>query len=104
MCTAAKRLRESRERVADIAKSVGYENASKFAEAFRACTGKAPSEYRGQAAATTPIATGATASVASVAALPAPTPEAASAGGATTGATTPNREETHVYKKEDDHV
>jgi AraC-like DNA-binding protein len=46
MSAAAKRLRESDERVADIAAAVGYENASKFAGAFRACMGKTPSEYR----------------------------------------------------------
>jgi AraC-like DNA-binding protein len=95
MSTAAKRLRESRERVADIAKSVGYENASKFAEAFCACMGKTPSEYRRQVAVTT--------ATASTAALPTPGAASVAAGAATvTGA--PTREENHVYKKEDDHV
>jgi AraC-like DNA-binding protein len=48
MSVAAKRLRETNERIADIAASVGYENASKFAAAFRACMGKSPNEYRKQ--------------------------------------------------------
>ncbi|MDR1540815.1 MAG: AraC family transcriptional regulator [Clostridiales bacterium] len=48
MSAAAKRLRESRDRVAVVAASVGYENASKFAVAFRACMGKSPHEYRKQ--------------------------------------------------------
>jgi AraC-like DNA-binding protein len=51
MSTAAKRLRESRDRIADIAASVGYENASKFAKAFRVCMGTSPNEYRKQTAA-----------------------------------------------------
>jgi AraC-like DNA-binding protein len=46
MSAAAKQLRESNARIADIAASVGYENASKFAEAFRVCMGKTPNEYR----------------------------------------------------------
>jgi AraC-like DNA-binding protein len=52
MSTAAKQLRESNDRVADIAAAVGYENASKFSEAFRACMGKTPTEYRKQTAET----------------------------------------------------
>jgi AraC-like DNA-binding protein len=48
MSAAAKRLRETGDRVADIAAAVGYENASKFAEAFRVCMGRSPSEYRKQ--------------------------------------------------------
>ncbi|MDR2615052.1 MAG: AraC family transcriptional regulator [Oscillospiraceae bacterium] len=48
MSVAAKLLRETNDRVADIAASVGYENASKFAEAFRVCMGKSPNEYRRQ--------------------------------------------------------
>jgi AraC-like DNA-binding protein len=46
MSEAATMLRETSDRVADIAAAVGYENTSKFAEAFRACMGKAPNEYR----------------------------------------------------------
>jgi AraC-like DNA-binding protein len=48
MSAAARRLRETGDRVSDIAASVGYENASKFAVAFRACMGKSPNEYRKQ--------------------------------------------------------
>jgi AraC-like DNA-binding protein len=48
MSVAAKRLRETSDRIADIATAVGYENASKFAEAFRTCMGKSPNEYRKQ--------------------------------------------------------
>jgi AraC-like DNA-binding protein len=48
MSAAAQRLRETNDRIADVAASVGYENASKFAEAFRVCMGKSPSEYRQQ--------------------------------------------------------
>ena len=51
MSAAAKRLRETDDRIADVAGAVGYENASKFAEAFRACMGKSPNEYRKQTAA-----------------------------------------------------
>ena len=46
---AAKRLRESKDRIADIASSVGYENASKFAGVFRERMGKSPSEYGNRA-------------------------------------------------------
>jgi AraC-like DNA-binding protein len=52
MSAAAKRLRETGDRVADIAAAVGYENASKFAGAFRACMGTSPNEYRKQTIAT----------------------------------------------------
>jgi AraC-like DNA-binding protein len=52
MSAAARRLRETGDRVADIAAAVGYENASKFAEAFRACMGTSPNEYRKQTIAT----------------------------------------------------
>jgi AraC-like DNA-binding protein len=54
MSAAAKCLRETNERIADIAASVGYENASKFAEAFRTCMGKSPNEYRKQTVAVLP--------------------------------------------------
>jgi AraC-like DNA-binding protein len=48
MSATAKQLRETGDRIADIAASVGYENASKFAGAFRACMGISPNEYRKQ--------------------------------------------------------
>jgi AraC-like DNA-binding protein len=48
MSAAATMLRQTRIRVADIAATVGYENASKFAEAFRAVMGTSPNEYRKQ--------------------------------------------------------
>jgi AraC-like DNA-binding protein len=51
MSAAAKRLRETSDRIADIAASVGYENASKFAEAFRVYMDQSPNEYRKQTAA-----------------------------------------------------
>jgi AraC-like DNA-binding protein len=52
MSAAAKRRRETSDRVADIAASVGYENASKFAEVFRVYMDESPNEYRKQTAAT----------------------------------------------------
>jgi AraC-like DNA-binding protein len=51
MRAAEKGLRETNDRVADIAASVGYENASKFAGAFRAYMDTSPNEYRKQNAA-----------------------------------------------------
>ena len=48
MHVAAKRLLESDDRIIDIASSVGYQNPSKFSEAFSAVMGKKPLEYRKQ--------------------------------------------------------
>ena len=44
--TAQKLLAESDASIAEIAHRVGYENPNKFSSAFRAETGKTPSEYR----------------------------------------------------------
>jgi AraC-like DNA-binding protein len=46
MSAAAAALQETRQTIADIAAAVGYENASKFAAAFKAATGQNPLEYR----------------------------------------------------------
>ena len=46
MHAAARLLRESDQRVAEIAGQFGYDNASKFARAFREVIGVAPNEYR----------------------------------------------------------
>jgi AraC-like DNA-binding protein len=46
MHQAADRLRAGTESVAEIALSLGYQNASKFASAFRAVLGLSPREYR----------------------------------------------------------
>ncbi|BBB91851.1 MAG TPA: AraC family transcriptional regulator [Methylomusa anaerophila] len=46
MQAAALMLSRSNESIAMIAGKVGYDNASKFATAFKAATGKSPQEYR----------------------------------------------------------
>ena len=43
---AAKDLVDTDDSILNIANRYGYENASKFAEAFRVITGYKPSEYR----------------------------------------------------------
>lgn len=48
MSAAAHSLRESNRPVAEIAASVGYENASKFSAAFKTFLGESPLEYRRQ--------------------------------------------------------
>jgi AraC-like DNA-binding protein len=52
MSAAARRLRETGDRIADIAAAVGYENAGKFAQAFRQHMNQSPREYRKQSAVT----------------------------------------------------
>lgn len=46
MSAVATALKETRRAVADVAAAAGYENASKFAAAFKAATGENPLEYR----------------------------------------------------------
>ncbi len=46
MCAAAEALRCSDRTVLEIAGSLGYDNASKFAAAFRSVHGVSPTEYR----------------------------------------------------------
>lgn len=46
MKKAAKLLRETDSTILAVAGQVGYDNASKFAAAFKAVTGLSPSEYR----------------------------------------------------------
>lgn len=46
MHAAAKLLRESDRTVLDVASQFGYENASKFAKAFRDVIGVSPNSYR----------------------------------------------------------
>jgi AraC-like DNA-binding protein len=46
MQAAALMLRESEDNIAVIAGRVGYDNASKFASAFKTETGRSPGEYR----------------------------------------------------------
>jgi transcriptional regulator GlxA family with amidase domain len=46
MNKAAEYLEESTHPVADIALLIGYENASKFATAFKLAKGESPLEYR----------------------------------------------------------
>ena len=46
MHAAARLLRESNRTVLDIANQFGYDNASKFAKAFRAVIGVPPNSYR----------------------------------------------------------
>lgn len=48
MAAASYALRESNQPVAEIAASVGYENASKFSAAFKNFLGETPLEYRRQ--------------------------------------------------------
>lgn len=48
MSVASSALREGNQPVAEIAASVGYENASKFSAAFKNFLGEAPLEYRRQ--------------------------------------------------------
>ncbi|HWR56393.1 MAG TPA: AraC family transcriptional regulator [Negativicutes bacterium] len=48
MSMAATALKETGRTIADIAAAAGYENASKFAAAFKAATGHNPLEYRRQ--------------------------------------------------------
>lgn len=48
MAAAAQALRETNQPVAEIAASVGYENASKFSAAFKNFLGETPLEYRRQ--------------------------------------------------------
>lgn len=48
MLVASLALRESNQLVAEIAASVGYENASKFSSAFKNFFGESPLEYRRQ--------------------------------------------------------
>lgn len=48
MSAASAALREGNQPVAEIAASVGYENASKFSAAFKTFFGKTPLEYRRQ--------------------------------------------------------
>lgn len=43
---AARELSQNSARVIDIAAACGYDNASKFAAAFRAVTGRSPREFR----------------------------------------------------------
>ena len=47
---AAQLLRETTDTIADISAKVGYDNSSKFADAFRTEQGMLPSEYRKQCA------------------------------------------------------
>lgn len=49
MMRAASMLAESNLAVADVARAVGYSNASKFAQAFSACMGATPSAWRREA-------------------------------------------------------
>jgi AraC-like DNA-binding protein len=46
MNKAAEYLEKSKEQISDIALMMGYENASKFAAAFKAVKGESPLEYR----------------------------------------------------------
>jgi AraC-like DNA-binding protein len=46
MENAAQLLRETRDSVAGIAATVGYENQSKFTAAFKETYGMLPTEYR----------------------------------------------------------
>lgn len=46
MHRAAQRLRHSNQKISEIALSLGYQNPSKFSEAFRAIMGCKPSAYR----------------------------------------------------------
>ena len=46
MCAAAEALRNNNRTVLEIAGSLGYDNASKFAAAFRSVHGVSPTEYR----------------------------------------------------------
>jgi AraC-like DNA-binding protein len=46
MNAAAVMLRQTNESVISIALDLGYDNASKFASAFKDVMGKTPSEYR----------------------------------------------------------
>jgi AraC-like DNA-binding protein len=46
MNAAAVKLRQTDESVIAIALDLGYDNASKFAKAFKDVMGKTPSEYR----------------------------------------------------------
>ena len=46
MAEAKRQLRESEETILAIANKVGYENSSKFAEAFQKLTGMLPKDYR----------------------------------------------------------
>jgi AraC-like DNA-binding protein len=46
MNKAVEYLEESSRQVADIALSIGYENASKFSAAFKLAAGESPLEYR----------------------------------------------------------
>lgn len=48
MSVASAALREGNQPVAEIAASVGYENASKFSAAFKSFLGATPLEYRRQ--------------------------------------------------------
>lgn len=48
MSAASLALREGNQPVAEIAASVGYENASKFSAAFKNFLGETPLEYRRQ--------------------------------------------------------
>ena len=48
MSAASAALREGNQPVAEIAASVGYENASKFSAAFKSFLGETPLEYRRQ--------------------------------------------------------
>ena len=47
MLAAAEALRQTDRTVLEIAGSLGYDNASKFAAAFRSIHGVSPTEYRG---------------------------------------------------------
>lgn len=46
MDKAAIMLKQTKENISDIAHSVGYDNSSKFASAFKSVIGKSPKEYR----------------------------------------------------------
>ena len=48
MLAAAEALRSSERTVLEIAGSLGYDNASKFAAAFRSVHGVSPTEYRAE--------------------------------------------------------
>jgi AraC-like DNA-binding protein len=39
-------LRQSRQRVIDVAQAVGFDDATSFAKAFRRWTGESPTSYR----------------------------------------------------------
>ena len=46
MLRAAELLRVGSDSISDVARAVGYNNASKFAQAFCACMGATPSAWR----------------------------------------------------------